>query len=254
MPPLGNVEVATILINAGADVEAKDDVRDNVPLYAAAANNHPSIVEILLAHNAAISPLNNNSFTPLAAAAGVGHVAVVEMLLAGGAGPSQRLVGGHNPLATAAISGHVAVVKALLAGGADPSQRLVGGRTALHLLAVEIPVKEWSEACLMALHKGGADIDAQADDGRTLLFMAAEAGSLDFVYLLSSLGADATITDHDGVLPEVIALQNGHEHICIALPHWNKVLRAVQMAQDEGISVGVAKIIQEWVVLGKGDT
>ena len=45
----GELDVVRSLLDAGADVEAKCDVRGNTPLYGAVVNNHPRVVEVLLA-------------------------------------------------------------------------------------------------------------------------------------------------------------------------------------------------------------
>ena len=55
----GKIDVVRSLLKAGADIEAKDDVRGNTPLYGAAVNNHPRVVDVLLAHNANASHVND---------------------------------------------------------------------------------------------------------------------------------------------------------------------------------------------------
>ena len=111
----GRVDVVRSLLKAGADIEAKCDVRGNAPLYGAAVNNHPKVVEVLLAHGAEVSPVNNDRWTPLGTAASEGHIKVVKALLKAGADPSQRLGGGigKNSAELALEKNHMDVISAM---------------------------------------------------------------------------------------------------------------------------------------------
>jgi ankyrin repeat protein len=52
---IGSLEIATMLVDAGADVNAIENFRSQTALMWAAAENYPDIVELLLAHDADIS-------------------------------------------------------------------------------------------------------------------------------------------------------------------------------------------------------
>jgi ankyrin repeat protein len=110
----GELDVVRSLLDAGADIDAKCDVRGNVPLYGAVVNNHPRVVEVLLAHGAEVSPVNGDGFTPLAAAAAYGHVKVAKALVRAGADPwSTPVLGRKSPVEYATEKGHSDVVAAM---------------------------------------------------------------------------------------------------------------------------------------------
>ena len=110
----GELDVVRSLLDAGADIDAKCDVRGNVPLYGAVVNNHPRVVEVLLAHGAEVSPVNDDGFTPLAAAAAYGHVKVAKALVRAGADPwSTPVLGRKSPVEYATEKGHSDVVAAM---------------------------------------------------------------------------------------------------------------------------------------------
>ena len=113
----GHVNVVRSLLNAGADIEAKCDVRGNAPLYGAAVNNHPKVVELLLAHDAIVSPVNDDGWTPLGTAASSGYLRVAKALVRAGADPERWLSETimESPAELAAKRGHHDVVAAMAA-------------------------------------------------------------------------------------------------------------------------------------------
>jgi ankyrin repeat protein len=80
------VEVATILLDAGATISARDVEYRSTPLAWAARNNLPDMVELLLARGAPVAlPDDEPWATPLAWAARRGHTPIVDILRAAGA-------------------------------------------------------------------------------------------------------------------------------------------------------------------------
>jgi len=64
----GHVEVASALLDAGADIEAsnQNDHWGTTPLHAAAHGNQRAVVELLLRRGANVAALNPHGRTPLA--------------------------------------------------------------------------------------------------------------------------------------------------------------------------------------------
>ena len=65
---LGKADVVRGLLKAGADVDTKC-VRGMPRCTPPSVNNHPRVVEVLLAHGAEVSPVNDDGWTPLGTAA-----------------------------------------------------------------------------------------------------------------------------------------------------------------------------------------
>ncbi|MGL9779767.1 MAG: ankyrin repeat domain-containing protein, partial [Wolbachia sp.] len=76
----GKEEVAALLLNKEANVNAKDQI-GRTPLHFAAENGHKDVVEFLLSNKADVNAVNKYEWTPLHFAAGNGHKEVVEALL-----------------------------------------------------------------------------------------------------------------------------------------------------------------------------
>jgi ankyrin repeat protein len=85
-PMLHRVECATVLLDAGADISAKDEEYRSTPLAWAARNDLPDMVEFLLARGAPTNlPDDEPWATPLAWAIKRGHAEIAETLKAAGA-------------------------------------------------------------------------------------------------------------------------------------------------------------------------
>jgi ankyrin repeat protein len=139
------------LINAGADLEAQatwhsyDDqlgsFSGNGALHAAALNNHPELVRLLLKAGAQRDGCGTDLRTPLHYAAARGCVEAVEVLLAAGADPDaldscslESLSTRLSPLHYAVINDHATTVAMLLCYGADPALVEAGsGESALQM-------------------------------------------------------------------------------------------------------------------------
>jgi ankyrin repeat protein len=81
-----SIQCATMLLDAGARISAKDDDLRSTPLAWAARNNRPDMIEFLLARGAETTlPDDKTWATPLAWATRRGHRQVAEILRAAGA-------------------------------------------------------------------------------------------------------------------------------------------------------------------------
>jgi ankyrin repeat protein len=108
-----------LLLEKGADVEAKDTRNGRTPLSWAARNGREGLVKLLLEKGADVGCKSDNGRTPLCWAALSGHEALVKLLLEQGADVECKSDDGRTPLCWAAWNGREAVVKLLLEKGAD---------------------------------------------------------------------------------------------------------------------------------------
>lgn len=205
-------ECELILIAAGADPEARADVDlppDYAPqgytaLMAGGGAGDAQVSEALVRHGARVDAANRDGRTALICRAQNNDVNGCRFLLDHGADVNHADEYGKTALMEAANKGNAALVSLLLQRGADVNRRAQGGITALYYAWRHIPV-------MRLLLQGGAAVDAQDEDGWTVLMAAAreedKAGEATVRLLLES-GASVHIRDKQGrTLYQVIKIQ-----------------------------------------------
>jgi len=113
-------ELAAVLIDRGADIEARStNPSGNTPLHAAAAGGHVGVVKLLLERGANVNARQQGGgWTPLHSAAQSGNRAMVEELAAHGADLNARADNNQSPLDLALTAGKQDTVALLEALGA----------------------------------------------------------------------------------------------------------------------------------------
>jgi ankyrin repeat protein len=81
----GNVEVARVLLEGGANLEDTSSTSGNTALHHGASAGRLKICRLLLDKGAKVDPLDNSKNTPLHLAAVNGHLPVVKLLVTKGA-------------------------------------------------------------------------------------------------------------------------------------------------------------------------
>jgi ankyrin repeat protein len=147
----GNVEAAKVLLDHGADLEARETWHGETALMLAVAESHAAMVRELVSRGAdfnATSTLVNwerqttaeprekwlpmGALTPLLFAARQGCVECAQILVDAGAKVNQADPDGVSPMISAIINGHYDVAGYLLDKGADPNLTDKTGRTPLY--------------------------------------------------------------------------------------------------------------------------
>lgn len=155
----GHVEIASLLISRGADIEFRTEAWDKPatcsPLAVASRNGHESLVRLLISKGARI---DHPDPTPLVNAAWNGHEAIAELLIKEGASVNED-VRGHTPLMKACLAGHEAMVKLLIDYGADVNQAC----TSLYETRTPLKMASWArhEAVVRLLLEHGAQPEAR---------------------------------------------------------------------------------------------
>ncbi|MDQ3156250.1 MAG: ankyrin repeat domain-containing protein [Actinomycetota bacterium] len=229
-----DVPKARKLIEAGADVNAKDDTVQSAYLIAT-SEGHLSLLELTLRHGAKVKSLDSWDGTGLIRASERGHAHVVGRLLRAGVDPNHvnnlGWVGLHEALVFAKAEKprqYEDTVRVLVAGGADVSIRSRkdsatpielaerrGLRAQSRLLRAAAKPRTISSAdadrdLLRAAEKGdadaaalalraGADLESRNDQRQTPLLLAAANDRYAVARLLVDLGADPDALDarHD---------------------------------------------------------
>jgi len=118
-----HIDAARALIDAGADVNAKDDIQDSAYLYAG-ARGHDEILRLTLDHGADLTSTNRFGGTALIPASERGLLSTIEILLDAGVDPDHINNLNWTALHEAIVLGdgsdaYVDVVRTLIDGGAD---------------------------------------------------------------------------------------------------------------------------------------
>lgn len=221
--------VISVLIDAGADIAARDEI-DQTPLHRAAGEGEVAVVEALLAAGADVEAWTRHpdghgrleNYTPLHAASGGNEdPAVVAALLEAGADVNARGTSDRTPLHRAAAgNGNPAVIALLLRAGADVNARAGGGRTPLH----EAGARNGNPRVIAALVEGGADVHSWGGDADAIRWghsglvgpgnaniwtplheAAAQNGNPAVVTALIEVGADVNMIGEAGMTPLCLA-------------------------------------------------
>jgi len=129
----GHMEVARLMLEAGCDVNCKNN-QGMRPLHDAAAKGYTEIVQLLLnVSGCNVDCLNRDKDTPLHQAVKYGRAGVVQQLISAGAHVDCQNRKGSTPLHLAAKAGHVSIARSLIEAKADANLRNNNGDSPLHL-------------------------------------------------------------------------------------------------------------------------
>ena len=194
----GEVDAVRVLIDNGADVNAKDGVRNQTALMYAAASNRPAVIALLASKGADLKATNKTSDLANLSREGAGFGG--NPGVPGGGAPGQGGPGGPGAGAPAAAAG---AARRAPMPGVDRNYNLnelivaQGGLTPL-LYAVRQGYMESTDALL----KAGADINQpSAGDKTTPLLMAVINGHFDLAKSLIEKGANPNASSTQGVTP-----------------------------------------------------
>jgi len=194
----GNAEIADLLIEHGAELEAVSEQEGSRALHLAAQFGDAAMVLLLLDRGADIGARDGYQRTPLFRAASGGNEDVVRLLLDRGA-DIEATEGkyGQTSLHEAAFQGHLDVVKLLLDRGANIHATDNTGLTPLRMAAVPQSYSKVGGAEMLEyMVVQGADPNAKDSSGMSILAHAkhhatAEGDTLfqEVVRALQRLGA-----------------------------------------------------------------
>ena len=209
----GNLDTLKLLLDAGADVNARNDFDATALLWAA---RDPDKARLLIERGADVNTQSKQGRTPLMVASlRRGGSPIVALMLANGADVNAkdgRL--NHTALSLAASVGEVETMRLLLAKGANPKATLRGGGTPINSAAGG---KE-AEAVRLLIQRGvdvntantaGGPPQRHGPTNRTMvtaLHDAAAFGPVEMVRDLLKAGANVHARDSRGLTPLFFAL------------------------------------------------
>ena len=190
------IEIAKMLIEAGADVSMADKNGDTALIHSAESEEDFEVFNKLLATGADVNKANNDGVTPLMRAGGINKT---RALIEAGADVNARDNKGRSALLYAEKED---VMKELLKAGLDPNTQDDEGKTLLMKRATwEMSGVDKLASCLL---ENGADVNIADKEGKTALMYAAKQGPATVEALIKA-GADVNHADNNGVTPLMVA-------------------------------------------------
>ncbi len=184
-----NKEIVELLINHGADVNAKDD-DDRTPLHNAVWAENKEIVELLINHDADVNAKDDRDYTPLHSAVSRENKEVLKLLINHGADVNAKNKKGYTPLHYAVLELHYAVLERnkeiaelLINHGADVNAKNQYEETPLHYA-----VRRQNKEVVELLINHGADVNAKNRDGETPIHDAIDRENRVIIELLKKHG------------------------------------------------------------------
>jgi ankyrin repeat protein len=178
----GNSEAVRLFLLAGMSADKKNEGLP--PLVEATRWGHPNIALALIEAGADVNARDTYGVTAMMFAAICGSTEVIERLIDAGADVNARDLDGRSVLIEVLTTENdipVSLIQSLVEAGASPNIRISGGVTPLMLAATSEP------EILQILINAGADVNAQDDLGATALMRAAE--NPENVSILKAAGA-----------------------------------------------------------------
>ena len=193
---LTTVEIVEILLDTGADPRARDWYGDE-PLHDVAWSDDPGVIKALVEAGADLEARNEKDVTPLHVAAGYSDIpAIVTALLKAGADLEARDERGWTPLHWAAAYNEVpSVVETLLHAGAGVEAKSYEGATPLLVAAL----KSATPDVITTLLNSGANPTARTSYGITPWVFAQNNEALQGTEVLDWLDPDAAGPLHGSI-------------------------------------------------------
>lgn len=247
-------DIARMLLDASADVSAKNRFWGQSALQLAARDSDAKMIQLLLDRGADLGDEDYLSIGALRYAAFEGKLPNVKCLLENGADANVRSFDGITPLHMASLQGHKDVVRELLdQAGTDVNAAEERGFTALHLAAQG----DHPEVLQMLLQRGAQSVATYAK-GSTALMIAAHNGNVKCVKVLLDHSTKIDQRSHSGHTALALAAERGKVEVAglllsnnsdlgIRSTRWGTILNAAayggnnlvfQACVDKGFNTG----------------
>ena len=202
---LGELKAMTMLVKAGADVRATEANRATC-LIPAACFGHTDTVRYLAGlPEVDLNHQENRNNTALHYAVERKHADVVEVLIGAGADIETKNDEGHSPLHVASISGELKAMKMLVEAGADVRATDADRDTCLILAACG----GYTDTVRYLAGLTEVDLNHQQSNIFTALHFAVHFKHADVVQVLIDAGADIETKNARGLSPLLLASHSG---------------------------------------------
>ncbi len=233
----GNIEIVTLLLEHGAEINIENNF-GLTPFFIAIEQNNEELISLLLAHNVDIHQENYHNTTSLMVASFFGNLNLVKYLIASGADIYHSNHAG-DALCQASVTGKIDIIKYLFKLDKDYARQNTNAFKAAcvqgNIELVKFYIKNKfnykeisSDALIIAaeyaytdlvklLVRNGADVNAKDSSHMTPLMFAARQGNIDLVKYLIKNKADVHAINYQGFNAAELALfydLNNENTIC----------------------------------------
>ncbi|MCP4574536.1 MAG: hypothetical protein GY838_19470 [bacterium] len=240
----GQVDIARLLLDAGAQVDAGDSDL-STPLHVAAVRGQLAMVNLLIDRGADLAFQDNNGAWSMSFAVSRNDTTIIERIMEAGAPLDLVTANGTTLVHMAASRGRTDLFARFVDAGISPDSANEDGMTPLHYAAmggrtdmitllldrgasIDLADQHGNTALMQAAWRGrteaasalvsaGADVNVVDDWERTSLWIAAAEGQLPLVAALLGAGADVNRADLFGRTPLHRAVGDGNADIVRAL-------------------------------------
>ena len=179
----GELEIATYLLDQGADVNFADEEGDT-PLFQAIKRERAEFAQLLIDRGAKVNVKDTRQFTPLTTAAAAADEETTKVLVKAGADLKAETYG-LTPLMFAVASRKIPIVKLLVELGAPVDQvSSMSGQTALFSA-----IYAGNAEMVQAIIDLKANVNFRTKDGDTPIKAAQKGDQTDIIELLKAAGA-----------------------------------------------------------------
>lgn len=205
----GNIDIALILISAGANINAKVSEEGNcmTPLHIAIKGGKVECAKFLVNCGADLDAKTSEGFTPLHIAKGIGNAEIVEIIETKLSESNKESRESFTDIFSAVQRGTAEDVRHLIKAGADVNATGKGGITPLHYAAdrgdidiVWVLMEAWAKVNVQVSEEGGS---------MRPLDVAISAGNVECAKLLIDSGANLGASTSDGSTPLHAAAEKG---------------------------------------------
>jgi ankyrin repeat protein len=200
------------LLSQSADVNVTEP-DGSTALHWAVLRDNIEIADLLIAAGANVKAATRYTITPLSIACTNGDAAMIDRLLKVGADPNAATEEGQTALMTASRNGNFDAVKLLLSRGAKVNEKEgFRGQTALMWAA-----SEGNASAAEMLIEFGAQVPAKSNNGSTALLFAVRNGHIAAAETLLKHGANVNDSAPDGTSALNMAIVNAYFELASVL-------------------------------------